>query len=116
MVFRVLYVHEMPRLATEFNISWLERIDSDSVPVKGWLKKGTKPSSFICTLCKTGDLCCGNKGWQSLERHMDSKKHRDNIKLLKENNTFTIQAEVNRNPLEADSSSSNMSTVTIITS
>ena len=105
----------MPRLTTKFNISWLEKLDSDGVPVKRWLKQGVKPSSFICILCKTGDLSCANKGWQSVERHMDNKKHRYNIKLLKENNTFTIQAEVNHNPLRADSSSSNISTVTLIT-
>ncbi|CAF3357733.1 unnamed protein product [Rotaria sp. Silwood2] len=103
----------MPRLATKFNISWLEKVDSDGVPVKRWLKQGAQPSSFICTLCKTSDLYCGNKGWQSIERHMDNKKHRDNLKLLKENNTFTIQTEANHNPSEAASSSSNISTVTL---
>ncbi|CAF4572946.1 unnamed protein product, partial [Rotaria magnacalcarata] len=40
---------------------------------------------------------------------MDNKKHRDNLKLLKENTTFTIQTEVNHNPSQADSSSSNIS-------
>ncbi|CAF4135595.1 unnamed protein product, partial [Rotaria magnacalcarata] len=99
----------MPRLATKFNISWLEKVDSDGVPVKRWLKQGAQLSSFVCTLCKTGDLNGGNKGWQSIECHMDNKKHRDNLKLLKENTTFTIQTEVNHNPSQADSSSSNIS-------
>ncbi|CAF2101817.1 unnamed protein product [Rotaria magnacalcarata] len=44
---------------------------------------------------------------------MDNKKHRDNLKLLKENTTFTIQTEVNHNPSKADSSSSNISKVTL---
>jgi hypothetical protein len=50
------------------------KVDSDGVPVKRWLKQGANTSSFVCTLCRTGDLCCGNKGWQSVERHMNNKK------------------------------------------
>ncbi|CAF3857221.1 unnamed protein product [Rotaria sp. Silwood1] len=103
----------MPLHATKFNISWLEKKDSDGTPVKRWLKQGTKPSSFICTLCKTDELCCGNKGWQSVESHMNNKKHRDTLKLIKENTTFTIQTEPNSTQSQPSSSSSNISTVTL---
>ncbi|CAF3819452.1 unnamed protein product, partial [Rotaria sp. Silwood1] len=103
----------MPLHATKFNISWLEKKDSDGTPVKRWLKQGTKPSPFICTLCKTDELCCGNKGWQSVESHMNNKKHRDTLKLIKENTTFTIQTEPNSTQSQPSSSSSNISTVTL---
>ncbi len=59
---------------TKFNNLWLKKVDSDGVPVKRWLKQGANTSSFVYTLCRTGDLCCGNKGWQSVERHMNNKK------------------------------------------
>jgi hypothetical protein len=53
----------MPLYATKFHISWLEKIDSDGIPVKRWLKQGSSSSTFICTICKTDELTCGNKGW-----------------------------------------------------
>src|SRR5271163_2807955 len=95
----------MPLHLTKFNISWLEKVDSDGIPVKKWLKQGTNSSTFICTLCKTDELCCGNKGWQSIERHMKNKKHCDNLKLIKENSTFVIRTEPNHQPQQGSSSS-----------
>ncbi|CAF1279750.1 unnamed protein product [Adineta ricciae] len=101
----------MPLHKTKFNASWLEKLDFDNTPVKRWLKQGGQQSTFVCTLCKTGDLCCGNKGWQSIECHMKNKKHSDNLKLLKENNIFTIRTESNLIHSE-QSSSSNVSMTT----
>ena len=83
----------MPLNAAKFYISQLKKVDSDGTPVNRWLKQGAKPLSFICTLCKTDDLCCGNKWWQSIGRPMHNKKHRDSLKLIKENSTFVVQAE-----------------------
>ena len=80
--------------STKFHISWLEKLDSDGIPVKRWLKRGTSPSTFICTLCKTSELSCANKGWQSIERHMNNEKHRDNLQLIKENSTFVVRTEL----------------------
>ncbi len=74
-------------------LAWLQKLDLDGTTVKRWLKQCRNQSTFICALCKTYDLCCGNKGWQSIERHMKNKKHSDNLKLLKENNIFTIRPE-----------------------
>ena len=74
----------MPVHSTKFNPSWLEKLDPDGVPVKKWLKHGTGSSTFSYTVCKTGELSCGNKGWASIERHMKNKKHCDNLKLILE--------------------------------
>jgi hypothetical protein len=104
---------KMPLHKTKFNPSWLEKLDFDGTPVKRWLKQGEKQSTFICTLCKTGDLSCGNKGWQSIECHMKNKKHSDNLKLLKENNVFTIRTEPISIQSEQCSSSSIVSMATL---
>jgi len=74
----------MPLYSTKFHSCWLEKLDSDGNPVKRWLKQGTNPSTFICSICKTDELSCGNKGWQSIEQHMNNKKHRDNLKLIQQ--------------------------------
>ncbi|CAF3169830.1 unnamed protein product [Rotaria sp. Silwood2] len=103
----------MPLNATKFNTSWLQKVDTDGTPVNRWLKQGAKPSSFVCTLCKSGDLYCGNKGWQSIECHMNNKKHRDNLKLIKENSTFIVQTEPNHTQAEPGYASSNNSMITL---
>jgi hypothetical protein len=104
----------MPLHSTKFNASWLEKVDSDGIPVKKWLKQGTGSSTFICTVCKTGELCCGNKGWQSIECHMKNKKHCDNLKLIKENSTFIVRTEPNDQQQQQEySSSSVVSMVTL---
>ncbi|CAF0921468.1 unnamed protein product [Didymodactylos carnosus] len=45
----------------------------DKVPVRRWLKQGAKESTFVCTLCKTGELDCGNKAWQSIVQKKDDR-------------------------------------------
>ncbi|CAF0847711.1 unnamed protein product [Adineta steineri] len=62
-------------------------------PARRWLKQGTNSSTFVCTLFKSGDRCCGNKGWQSIGCHMNNKKYRDSIKLFEDNTTFPAQTE-----------------------
>jgi hypothetical protein len=101
----------MPLYSTKFHRCWLEKLDSDGNPVKRWLKQGTNPSTFICSICKTDELSCGNKGWQSIEQHMNNKKHRDNLKLIQQNSTFTIRNELS--VTQQGSLSSNVSTVTL---
>jgi hypothetical protein len=63
--------------------------------VKRWLQQGTQDSTFVCTICSTGDWDCGNKGWQSVEQHMINKKHRDTIKLITNNSTFVSVMQAN---------------------
>ena len=106
------FLIKMPLYPTKSHISWLEKIDSDGTPVKRWLKPGSSPSTFICTICKTDELTCGNKGWQSIERHMNDKKHRDNLKLIKENSTFIVRTEPTLNQNQ-EISSSTVPTVTL---
>jgi hypothetical protein len=103
----------MPLYSTKFHISWLEKIDSDGNSVKRWLKQGSSPSTLICKLCKTDELTCANKGWQAIEQHMSNKKHRDNLKLIKENSTFITRIESSSAPLQQSSSSSTISLVTL---
>ncbi|CAF4294561.1 unnamed protein product, partial [Adineta steineri] len=74
-------------------ISWFKKVDLSDNPVRRWMKQGTNSSTFVCTLFKTGDRCCRNKAWQSIECHMNNKKYRDSIKLFKENTTFTARTE-----------------------
>lgn len=93
----------MPLYSTKFHMAWLEKLDSDGTPVKRWLKSGSNASTFICTICKTDELTCGNKGWQSIERHMSNKKHRDNLKLIKENSTFIVRTEPTSNQTQESS-------------
>jgi len=103
----------MPLYSTKFHVSWLEKVDSDGIPVKRWLKQGSNSSTFICTICKTDELTCGNKGWQSIERHMNNKKHRDNLKLIKENSTFVIRTESTTNQHQEASSSSTVPMISL---
>jgi len=79
----------MPAHETKFNNSWLEKTDSSDILVKRWLKSGTNPTTFICTICNTGNLYCGNKGWSSVECHVNNKKHCDKLKLIKENSLLS---------------------------
>lgn len=103
----------MPLHATKFNMVWLEKLDSDNNPVKRWLKPGKCESTFVCTICKTDDLSCGNKGWQSIEHHMNSKKHQDKLKLIKENSTFIIQNKTTNCESQQVFPSSSVATVTL---
>ena len=103
----------MPKHETKFNRSWLVKTDLDGTSVKRWLKQGVSPSTFVCTICKTDDLSCGNKGWKSIEQHMNIKKHRDHFKLMKENSPFVIQAEPTASSGES-SVPSYVSTVTLV--
>ena len=73
---------------TKFNQAWLEKMNKEGNPIRRWLKQGAKDSTFICSIYKTAELDCGNKGWQSLEQHMSNKRHQENIKLIKGNTTF----------------------------
>ncbi|CAF0943836.1 unnamed protein product [Rotaria sordida] len=103
----------MSLYSTKFHTSWLEKLDSDGTSIKRWLKQGANPSAFICTLCKTDELSCKNKGWESVERHMNNKKHRDNLKLIKENSTFIIRNEPAVTQYQQGSSSSTVPMVTL---
>ncbi|CAF0806402.1 unnamed protein product [Adineta steineri] len=87
------YQIDIDTIVTHFMISWLKKVDLSDNPVRRWLKQGTNSSTFVSTLFKTGDRCCENKGWQSIECHMNNKKYRDSIKLFKENTTFTARTE-----------------------
>jgi hypothetical protein len=73
---------------TKFNESWLNKSDGSGNPVKTWLKKGSSTTTFICTLCRTGDLDCSNKGWKAVEQHMQKEKHNKNLNILKNNSKF----------------------------
>ncbi|CAF1037137.1 unnamed protein product [Rotaria sordida] len=103
----------MSLYSTKFHTSWLEKLDSDDTSIKRWLKQGANPSTFICTLCKTDELSCKNNGWESVERHMNNKKHRDNLKLIKENSTFIIRNEPAVTQHQQGSSSSTVPMVTL---
>ncbi|CAF4107155.1 unnamed protein product [Rotaria sordida] len=103
----------MSLYSTKFHTSCLEKLDSDDTSIKRWLKQGANPSTFICTLCKTDELSCKNKGWESVERHMNNKKHRDNLKLIKENSTFIIRNEPAVTQHQQGSSSSTVPMVTL---
>ncbi|CAF3455348.1 unnamed protein product, partial [Rotaria sp. Silwood2] len=58
------------------------------------LKQGSSETTFICTICRTGDLDCSNKGWKAVEQHMQNEKHKYNLNALKNNSqlTFSISA------------------------
>ena len=84
----------MPDYKTKFNQSWLNKLDSNGNSVKPWLKQGSSETTFICTICRTGDLDCSNKGWKAVEQHMQNEKHKNNLNALKNNSqlTFSISA------------------------
>lgn len=103
----------MPLHSTKFNPSWLEKLDPDGVPVKKWLMQGTSSSTSSCSVCKTSELCCANRGWASVERHMKNKKHCDNMQLIKENSTFIVCTEPSDRQQQQDSSSSVIPMVTL---
>jgi hypothetical protein len=103
----------MPLYSTKFHISWFKKFDSDGISVKQWLKQGTSPLILVFTICKTDELSCENKGWQSIERHMNNKKHLSNLKLLKKNFTFIIRSKQALNQHQQGSSSSTVSIVTL---
>ncbi|CAF2922929.1 unnamed protein product [Rotaria sp. Silwood2] len=84
----------MPDYKTKFNQSWLNKLDSNGNSVKTWLKQGSSETTFICTICRTGDLDCSNKGWKAVEQHMQNEKHKNNLNALKNNSQliFSISA------------------------
>ena len=69
-------------------------------------------STFVCTLCKTDGLSCDNKDWQSIERHMINKKHRDNLKLIKQSSKFVTGTEPVLNQRQEGFSSSDVPVLT----
>ncbi|CAF4367356.1 unnamed protein product [Rotaria sp. Silwood2] len=84
----------MPDYKTKLNQSWFNKLDSNGNSVKMWLKQGSSETTFICTICRTGDLDCSNKGWKAVEQHMQNEKHKYNLNALKNNSqlTFSISA------------------------
>ncbi|CAF0905068.1 unnamed protein product [Didymodactylos carnosus] len=72
-----------------------------------------KDWTLICTTCKTDELDCGNKGWQSIEQHMSKNKHRENVKLIKGNATFINVTQTSNIQLQQPSTSSIISTATL---
>jgi len=80
----------MPVQKTKFNQSWLSKCDSNGNLVKTWLKQGSTETTFICTLCHTGNLDCANKGWKAIEQHMQNEKHKRNLNSLKNNSKFSV--------------------------
>jgi hypothetical protein len=78
----------MPDHKTKFNETWLNKFDVNGNSVKTWLKKGSSETTFICSLCRTSDLDCSNKGWKAIEQHMQNEKHKKNLNSLKNNSLF----------------------------
>ncbi|CAF0854255.1 unnamed protein product [Adineta steineri] len=78
----------MPDHKTKFNETWLDKSDENGNSVKTWLKKGSSETTFICILCRTGDLDCANKGWKAIEQHMHKEKHKKNLNAVKNNSKF----------------------------
>jgi hypothetical protein len=78
----------MPDHKTKFNETWLNKSDENGDPIKTWLKKGSSETTFICILCRTGDLDCANKGWKAVEQHMQKEKHKKNLNAVKNNSKF----------------------------
>src|SRR5579872_5396605 len=80
----------MPKNLTKFNTSWLSRVDANNDPLNIWLKKGSIPTAFKCSLCQTNDLTCGNQGWKAVEQHMNNSKHQHLLNQWKTNTKFKI--------------------------
>lgn len=95
----------MPKNLTQFNTSWLSRVDANNDPVKIWLKMGSTSTTFKCSLCQTSDLSCGNQGWKAVEQHMNIHKHKQILSQWKNNMKFTVSTQ-------SSSSSTNPSTST----
>ncbi len=89
-----LYSLNAPYYKTKFNQSWLNRLDSNGNLVKMWLKQGSSETTFICTICRSGDLECSNKGWKAVEEYMQNEKHKKKFNALKNNSqlTFSVPA------------------------
>ncbi|CAF1514152.1 unnamed protein product [Rotaria sordida] len=99
----------MPRNLTQFNTDWLHRVDSNNDSVNIWLKKGSTPTTFKCSLCQTGDLSCGNQGWKAIEQHMNINKHKEILRQWKQHAKFRVA-----NQTRSDSADSSTSTSTDI--
>jgi hypothetical protein len=80
----------MPDHKTKFNKSWLNKSDDNGNLIKTWLKQGSSETTFICTICRTGDLDCSNKGWKAVEQHMRNDKHKKSLNALKNNSHSNI--------------------------
>ncbi|CAF4497738.1 unnamed protein product, partial [Rotaria sp. Silwood2] len=99
----------MPRKLTKFNTDWLHRLDSNNDSVNIWLKQGSTPTTFKCSLCQTGDLCCGNQGWRAIEQHMNINRHKEILRQWKQNAKFRLT-----NQTRSDSPDSSTFTFTSI--
>jgi hypothetical protein len=98
----------MPAHKTKFNRSWLDKQDDNGNSVKSWLKQGSSETAVVCMLCGTSDLDCSNKGWKSVEQHMDKEKHRQKMNSLKNNTRFSLPLSTTALP------SSSTSTIQLI--
>ena len=67
------------------------------------VKKGSSETTFVCTLCHTGDLNCSNKGWKAVEQHMQNEKHKrisNALKKIIHNLVFQYQQQHLPRPLQ----------------
>ncbi|CAF4107403.1 unnamed protein product [Rotaria sordida] len=96
----------MPGNLTKFNTDWLHRVDSNNDSVNIWLKKGSTPTTFKCSLCQTGDLSCGNQGWKAIEQHMNINKHKEILRQWKQNAKFRVANQTRSDPADSFTSTS----------
>jgi hypothetical protein len=87
----------MPLYSTKFHSCWLEKLDSDGNPVKRWLKQGTDPSTFICSICKTDELSCEMTKIMENVSIIQQKRVRAEHEQLKKKNKLVDEQSKNEN-------------------
>ena len=84
------HLYHMPVHKAKFDQSWLNQHDSNGNLIRTWLRQGSSETTFICTLCRTGDLDCSNKGWKAVEQHMQNEKHKKNLNASEHSSQLTF--------------------------
>lgn len=61
--------------------NWFFKSDFDNLPISRWLKRDPQSSSIVhCTICPSV-IQCNLKGFQSVQQHMNTQKHRKNVEV-----------------------------------
>lgn len=76
------------KLKNAWKQAWLDHQLPDGTIVGDVFKKSSKCGIVICKICDRKELNYGTEGLKTLRKHSSTKKHAENLKTIKSNQTL----------------------------
>lgn len=89
--------------------SWFLKNDFDNLPISRWLKRDPNSTSTVhCTICSSV-IQCNMKGFQAVQQHMNTQKHKTNVRVKLVPSQLRISGTNSDQPTSIASSSTSLS-------